>query len=124
MASASRASDSYKCGSELGSVMIEVTSAWSPPIWAAMLPQKFSAATTLTFPFVTTPLGCCPSTRTKPTPPITSNVIVPMVNQSERRLEGGRVEEITVSGVLWGIEFLQISSPEVRARPRKYNRLG
>jgi len=29
-------------------VMMLTTCAWTPPIWLAMLPQKFSAATTLT----------------------------------------------------------------------------
>ena len=30
--------------------MIELTSTWLPPIWRAMSPQKFSAATTFTAP--------------------------------------------------------------------------
>ncbi len=30
--------------------MTLVTWAWSPPTWVAMLPQKFSTATTSTFP--------------------------------------------------------------------------
>src|SRR5437660_5502468 len=36
----------YSWGSAFGSVTTLWTSAWLPPIWAAMLPQKFSAATT------------------------------------------------------------------------------
>src|SRR5215471_14348387 len=37
----------YRCGSAFGSVTTLSTFARLPPIWAAMLPQKFSAATTL-----------------------------------------------------------------------------
>src|SRR5216684_1646724 len=38
---------SYECGSVAGLVMMLVTVAWEPASWRTMLPQKFSAATTL-----------------------------------------------------------------------------
>src|SRR5579859_5691623 len=37
---------SYSCGSAFGSVTMLVTLTCDPPSWLAMLPQKFSAATT------------------------------------------------------------------------------
>ncbi len=38
---------SYECGSVAGLVMMLVTATWEPPSWRTMLPQKFSAATTV-----------------------------------------------------------------------------
>ncbi len=45
---ASTASVSKRWGSALGSVISDVTRTSCPPSWLAMLPQKFSAATTRT----------------------------------------------------------------------------
>src|ERR1700757_57632 len=41
---------SYECGSVSGLTMMLCTAALLPPSWLAMLPQKFSAATTCNFP--------------------------------------------------------------------------
>ena len=49
-ATALATSDSYRWGSAVGLVRIEVTRTWRPPICAAMFPQKFSPATTRTTP--------------------------------------------------------------------------
>src|ERR1019366_7419329 len=46
MVMASWAVGSYACGSVFGLVMMLVTATWLPPSWLAMLPQKFSVATT------------------------------------------------------------------------------
>src|SRR5258708_33438134 len=57
------------CGSALGLVMMLTTWAWRPPIWAAMLPQKFSAATTWT------------------TRPLVPGAVAPAVEQAARAIE-------------------------------------
>src|ERR1700736_942225 len=51
---------SYTWGSVFGLVMTLITWAWSPPSCVAMLPQKFSAATTRTLPPPVLPVAEAP----------------------------------------------------------------
>src|SRR5581483_2306123 len=48
---------SYECGSVFGFTMMLCTATLLPPNWLAMLPQKFSAATTCSFPDDEPPAG-------------------------------------------------------------------